>query len=218
MKKKAGEIITEEDAELLDAADEEGDSGHHKARQEAPEASANRPLIVCDEKGGFLFFTWTNAKGHAKSLEQGALWAVHPDTDKILPSGKEARLRQIQDRGDYYYAEVLVDEPDPETRKAAASPEEGGRTETQGILAELAALIAQRRKEKPDGSYTTYLFQEGPDKIRKKTGEEAVELILARGPEEIVYEAADLLYHMLVLLEAEGIALADVLEELKSRR
>ncbi|MCL1817862.1 MAG: phosphoribosyl-ATP diphosphatase [Spirochaetaceae bacterium] len=208
----------EEDAQLLDAVDEESDSGNQsKIRKETPEASAVRPLIVCDENGGFLFFTWTNTRGYNKSIEQGALWVAHPETDRILPSGKEARLRQIQDRGDYYYAEVMVEENAPETRKAAASSAESGRLETPKVLTDLVALIARRRKEKPEGSYTTYLFQEGPEKIRKKTGEEAVELILARTPKQIVYEAADLIYHMLVLLEAEDIAVADVLKELKSR-
>ena len=216
-KKVKEKKLAEEDAELLDALDAiEEEEGRPEAPQKAPEAPANRPLIACDEKGGFLFFTWTNHKGYTKSIEQGALWVAYPGTDSILPSGKEARLRQIQDRGDYYYAEVFIEETASQAREAAPSPAEGGEVETQ--LAELAALIAQRRKEKPEGSYTAYLFQEGPEKIRKKTGEEAVELILARTPHEIVYEAADLLYHMLVFLEAEGIALADVLEELKSRR
>jgi phosphoribosyl-ATP pyrophosphohydrolase len=204
-----------EEAELLEAAEEP-----KAVAEAAPEAAVPeiRPLVVCDENGGFLFLASTNRKGYAKSIEQGALWLAHPDTDRILPSGKEARLKQIQDRGDYYYAEVLVEEGASAAKAAASEEEPSAGAPPQGILAELTALIARRREDKTEGSYTSYLFQEGAEKIRKKTGEEAIELILARTPQDIVYEAADLVYHMLVLLEAEGIALADVLEELKSRR
>jgi phosphoribosyl-ATP pyrophosphohydrolase len=205
-----------EEAELLETAEDPAEeAGSSQTPADAPEI---RPIVVCDENGGFLFFASTNRKGYAKSIEEGALWLAHPDTDRILPSGKEARLKQIQDRTDYYYAEVLVEEGAEASKAAASGAEIFASGSPQGILAELTALIAQRRKDKTEGSYTSYLFQEGPEKIRKKTGEEAIELILARTPQDIVYEAADLVYHLLVLLEAEGIALADVLEELKSRR
>ena len=216
-----------EDAQLLDVLDDEEPEAPKAAKApetpEAPEApgqSAVRPLVVCDENGGFLFLNWTNPKVYAKSAQQGILWVAHPQADSILPSGKEAQIRYIQDRGDYYYAEVLmpVEERLKEPEKPAPASVEKSRTETQGIIAELVALIAQRKKDRPEGSYTTELFQDGTDRIRKKTGEEAVELILARSPREMIYEAADLVYHMLVLLEAEGLHFADVLEELKSRR
>ncbi|MFW5643852.1 MAG: phosphoribosyl-ATP diphosphatase, partial [Alkalispirochaeta sp.] len=68
-----------------------------------------------------------------------------------------------------------------------------------------------------EGSYTTHLFTKGPDKIRKKTGEEAVELILARSNEELLSEAADLIYHLMVLLEAEGLSITDVISVLHRR-
>jgi len=69
----------------------------------------------------------------------------------------------------------------------------------------------------PEGSYTTHLFTKGPDKIRKKTGEEAVELILARTEDELLSEAADLIYHLMVLLETENLSIADVISVLHSR-
>lgn len=73
-----------------------------------------------------------------------------------------------------------------------------------GILDELAAVIKQRKKERPEGSYTTYLFDKGLDKILKKVGEETAEVIIAaKNPnnDEIIYETSDLIYHLLVLLE-----------------
>ncbi|TVQ38312.1 MAG: phosphoribosyl-ATP diphosphatase [Spirochaetaceae bacterium] len=69
----------------------------------------------------------------------------------------------------------------------------------------------------PEGSYTTHLFREGLDKIRKKTGEEAIELILARGDQEIISESADLLYHLTVLLQAAGLSIDAVLDRLRDR-
>jgi len=186
------------------------------------------PLVVCDEGGAFLFLSSTNPKGYRKSIEQNALWVVQPDTDRLLPSGKEAALRVLEDRGGYYYAEVSVsgsvDFAEPSGHEAAAGKDDTGEaapdpsvTADPKILADLADLIARRRREMPEGSYTTHLFASGIDRIRKKTGEEAVELILARSDGEVVREAADLVYHLLVLLEAQGAGLNPVLEELSRR-
>jgi phosphoribosyl-ATP pyrophosphohydrolase len=85
------------------------------------------------------------------------------------------------------------------------------------VLDELWRTIRKRNAERPEGSYTTHLFTEGEEKIRKKTGEEAVELLLARREEELVHESADLVYHLLVLLESTGIGIAPLLAELRRR-
>jgi len=186
------------------------------------------PLVVCDERGNFLFLSATNGKGFAKSIERGALWTVHPDTDKLLPNDRENTLLKIEEREDYYYAEIsLVGGTLPpaatinrgETEKPAERPREAVELPKAdpGILLVLAQIVAQRKRDLPEGSYTTHLFTSGIDKIRKKTGEEAVELILAREPGEIVYEAADLIYHLIVLLEAEGIGLDRLFGELDKR-
>ncbi|EJL46827.1 histidine biosynthesis bifunctional protein HisIE [Brevibacillus agri] len=89
------------------------------------------------------------------------------------------------------------------------------------ILGELEALIAAREAERPEGSYTTYLFEKGVDKILKKVGEEAAEVIIAaknRSHEELRYEASDLIFHLLVLLREQKLPLDDVLTELQRRR
>ncbi|EMT52184.1 bifunctional phosphoribosyl-AMP cyclohydrolase/phosphoribosyl-ATP diphosphatase HisIE [Brevibacillus borstelensis] len=89
------------------------------------------------------------------------------------------------------------------------------------ILNELEQLIASREAERPEGAYTTYLFEKGVDKILKKVGEEAAEVIIAaknRSHDELRYEAADLLYHLLVLLREQKLPLDDVLAELQKRR
>ena len=90
-----------------------------------------------------------------------------------------------------------------------------------GILYELYDLILDRKEKMPEGSYTTYLFDKGLDKILKKVGEENAEVIIAaknRNKSEVIYESSDLLYHLLVLLVEQGVTLEDIFPELKSRR
>jgi phosphoribosyl-ATP pyrophosphohydrolase/phosphoribosyl-AMP cyclohydrolase len=88
------------------------------------------------------------------------------------------------------------------------------------FLDQLVTLIAERRKTMPEGSYTTSLFSEGKARIAQKVGEEGVELALARmkgDSEEMANEAADLLFHMIVLLEDAGLSLADAISVLQNR-
>lgn len=87
-------------------------------------------------------------------------------------------------------------------------------------LSELMKLIEGRKTEKTEGSYTTYLFEKGLDKILKKVGEESTEVIIAAKADdkaETVYEIADLTYHVLVLMIQMGISLEDIHRELASR-
>ena len=88
------------------------------------------------------------------------------------------------------------------------------------FLAELDALVAQRDAQRPQGSYTTRLFEQGIVRIAQKVGEEGVETALAaatQGDDELLGEAADLLYHLLVLLRARGLGLAEVSAVLRQR-
>ena len=87
-------------------------------------------------------------------------------------------------------------------------------------LEELMKLIEGRKTEKKEGSYTTYLFEKGLDKILKKVGEESTEVIIAakdQDKKETIYEIADLTYHVMVLMIEAGISLKDIHEELASR-
>ena len=81
-------------------------------------------------------------------------------------------------------------------------------------------LIEGRKTAPKEGSYTTYLFQKGLDKILKKVGEESTEVIIAGKAEdkaETIYEIADLMYHVMVLMVEMGISVEDVMKELASR-
>ena len=86
-------------------------------------------------------------------------------------------------------------------------------------LDELYDLIKGRKDNPKDGSYTSYLFDKGLDKILKKVGEECTEDIIGakNGKEEAVFEIADLTYHVMVLMAQQGITLADVVDELAKR-
>lgn len=87
-------------------------------------------------------------------------------------------------------------------------------------LINLYNLLLQRKSEMPEGSYTTYLFQKGIDKILKKVGEECTEVIIAGKADdkkETVYELADLTYHCMVLMVQMGISVEEVQKELASR-
>lgn len=88
------------------------------------------------------------------------------------------------------------------------------------VLDEVFEVIKQRKVEMPPGSYVASLFEKGEDRILEKVGEEAIEVILAskRGREELIYESADLIFHLMVLLASKGVELSEVYEELRRRR
>ena len=84
----------------------------------------------------------------------------------------------------------------------------------------LYRLLAERKTEMPEGSYTSYLFEKGLDKILKKVGEECTEVIIAskgKDKPETVYEIADLMYHVMVMMVEMGISVDEVMDELASR-
>ena len=89
------------------------------------------------------------------------------------------------------------------------------------VLDELFAVVKDRKKEPEEGSYTCYLFEKGLDKILKKIGEEASEVIIAaknHDGEQMSEEICDLIYHLLVLMASEGMELTDIYEVLEARR
>jgi len=112
-----------------------------------------------------------------------------------------------------FYRDLAGAEIDPHFRER---PDDLG-----AVLDDLFRLIENRKRELPQDSYTTYLFNEGLDKILKKIGEESSETIIAAKNEDkhaLVSETADLLYHLLVLLVERGVSLDEVRDELSERR
>ncbi len=98
----------------------------------------------------------------------------------------------------------------------------GGQPKPMSLnfLYQLEQFIRDRKQLPEEGSYTTYLFDKGIDKILKKVAEESGEVIIAaknNSTEELVYEAADLIYHLIVLLQNQGVAIDQIIEELEAR-
>ena len=96
-----------------------------------------------------------------------------------------------------------------------------GKAAPADFLLELEAVIRSRAEAAPEDSYTARLLGEGIQRVAQKFGEESVELALAAAsgdPRAVRAEAADVIYHLLVLLEGSGVSLSDVLDELRSRR
>jgi phosphoribosyl-ATP pyrophosphohydrolase/phosphoribosyl-AMP cyclohydrolase len=116
---------------------------------------------------------------------------------------------------------VVVVEPDgPACHKGTFSCFNDSVYESEFSLEGLMELIRGRKTEKKDGSYTTYLFEKGLDKILKKVGEESTEVIIAakdKDKKETVYEIADLAYHIMVLMVEAGISIDEIHKELASR-
>ena len=97
----------------------------------------------------------------------------------------------------------------------------GSRSKSIAFLTELESVIAHRRSQPADGSYVTKLFSKGLNKIAQKVGEEAVEAVIAAKDDDVdefKNEAADLLFHYLILLQEKGLRLADIAEVLATRR
>ena len=178
------------------------------------------PLVIKDRQGQILEVSLSNEKGFKKSLERGQLWHLHKETGRLLPYSEESLLN-IREHPSWYEAMLSIG------KEHGKAPDQGDlfspaednfkSTGNESILELLQDVILKRKRDLPEGSYTTHLFTSGAEKIRKKTGEEAIELILASGRSEIIYESADLVYHMLVLLLSEDITINEVLAELGKR-
>lgn len=97
---------------------------------------------------------------------------------------------------------------------------ESESTTVHSVISRLFETVKERKANPKEGSYTQYLFNKGIDKILKKVGEETSEVIIAaknNSKEELIYETADLVYHMTVLLVNQGIDIKDITDELKKR-
>ena len=184
-------------------------------------------IVVDDETGKVLTLAYMNRESLRISVEKGltcfwsrsrqALWL------KGETSGNYQHIVSITADCDGDALEVRVKKDGPACHTGAEScfhnPVLGEKRE-KFRLEGLYQLLQSRKKELPEGSYTTYLFQKGLDKILKKVGEESTEVIIAGkagDKAETIYEIADLAYHVLVLMVQMGISVEDIRKELASR-
>ena len=184
-------------------------------------------IVVDDETGKVLTLAYMNRESLQISVEKG-LTCFWSRSRKELwlkgqTSGNYQHILSITADCDGDALEVRVKKEGPACHTGAEScfhnPVLGEKVE-KFQLEGLYQLLQSRKKELPEGSYTTYLFQKGLDKILKKVGEESTEVIIAGKAEdraETIYEIADLAYHVLVLMVQMGISVEDIREELASR-
>ncbi|QOR66190.1 bifunctional phosphoribosyl-AMP cyclohydrolase/phosphoribosyl-ATP diphosphatase HisIE [Cytobacillus suaedae] len=193
------------------------------------------PAIVQDANSKeVLTLAYMNEESLKKSIETRETWFYSRSRQELwnkgATSGNTQQILDLRYDCDQDAILVLVMPAGPACHKGdytcfsdSLLEQETSQKETDrfAIINELEALIATRETEMPEGSYTTYLFEQGVDKILKKVGEESAEVIIAaknRDPEELKWEVADLLYHLLVLLREQKLPLDEVLGALKKRR
>ncbi|AKL77939.1 phosphoribosyl-AMP cyclohydrolase; phosphoribosyl-ATP pyrophosphohydrolase [Bacillus velezensis UCMB5036] len=186
------------------------------------------PAIVQDAASKeVLTLAYMNRESYEKTIETKETWFYSRSRGELwhkgATSGNTQKVKAIRYDCDQDALVVLAEPSGPACHKGSYSCFSSEKADAQdrfGILNELESVIAKRQAEMPDGAYTTYLFREGVDKILKKVGEEAAEVIIAaknRDHEELKWEAADLLYHLLVLLREQSLPLDDVLDVLAKR-
>lgn len=200
------------------------------------------PAIVQDAQSKqVLMMAYMNRESLRLTLESGETWFWSRSREELWHKGAtsgnvqtvvsmmydcdgDALLLQVNPKGPAchtgqttcFYNEITIQgqKSEPVNNRTAA---ESGRF---AVLAELEEVIAQREVERPEGAYTTYLFDKGVDKILKKVGEEASETIIAaknKDNAELKLEISDLIYHLLVLLQERKLPLDEIMDELSRR-
>ena len=202
------------------------------------------PAIIQDEaSGAVLMLAYMNKEALQKSLDTAVTWFYSRSKQRLWQKGETTGHTQSI-KSMYYDCDadaILIKvaqagaachegsfscftrelntgkslaEAEIKTASVAAEP-------AMSVLYDLYNVIHDRKHSPKEGSYTTYLFEKGQDKILKKVGEESAETIIAsknESKEELLYEMADLWYHCLVLLAYHNVTPTELLNELRSRR
>jgi phosphoribosyl-ATP pyrophosphohydrolase/phosphoribosyl-AMP cyclohydrolase len=188
------------------------------------------PAIIQDASTDtVLMLGFMNSEALEKTREEGKVTFYSRTKNRLWTKGEES--------GNFLHVVEILEDCDQDTLLIKANPagpvcHTGSDTcfkeknsgsqdpEDLAFISELQQLIHTRKAEMPEGSYTTSLFNEGINKIAQKVGEEAVELVIEskdNNDELFLNEAADLLYHLLVLLTAKGKDIKDVVSVLEQR-
>ena len=193
------------------------------------------PAIVQDCKSGeVLMLAYMNSASFKKTLETGQTWFYSRSRKELWNKGATSGNVQIVKEMNYDCdADSLLVKVEPKgpachTGKSSCffnqviKSGEGDNEfeDKEDILRDLYVLIQDRKENPVEGSYTNYLFEKGIDKILKKVGEEAAEVIIGAknlDRAEITYEVSDLVYHILVLLVETGVSIEDIKSELAKR-
>ena len=184
------------------------------------------PAVVQDNQTlKVLMVGFMNTDAVNTTLETGKVTFFSRTKNRLWTKGEES--------GNFLNVVSILIDCDNDTLLVKASPvgpvchtgadtcfDENNRKSGIQFLSYLQDVIDQRKCEMPQGSYTTSLFEKGTRKITQKVGEEAVETIIgamANDDQNFIYESADLIYHLMVLLAHKGIRIEDIASELKKR-
>lgn len=183
------------------------------------------PAIIQDARTlRVLMLGFMNREAYEKTVETGLVTFFSRTRQALWTKGETS--------GNYLHVVSIKEDCDHDTLLISARPDgpvchTGDDTcwaETNDnpilFLAELQRFIEKRHAEMPQGSYTTSLFQDGCHRMAQKVGEEALEAVIeavAGNDERLIYEAADMLYHLIVLLTSKGLSIEDLAKELRER-
>lgn len=181
------------------------------------------PAIIQDNATlAVLMLGYMNEEAFDKTIAEGRVTFWSRTKGRLWTKGETS--------GNFLNVVSISDDCDKDTLLIKVDPigptcHTGAKTcftqeDTVGFIRQLQVVIQRRHGEMPEGSYTTKLFNKGVNKIAQKVGEEAVETVIeavAGNIPDMLYEASDLIYHLLVLLEATGCSIADLEKELASR-
>lgn len=203
------------------------------------------PAVIQDvQSKAVLMLAYMNREAVQKTLETKETWFWSRSRQQLWHKGETSgNVQKVVDmrsdcdrdtllvlvqpqgpachRGTYtcFTAADTADEPAQTTDPIEKRPGTGPQY-NYAMISQLIETIARREAERPQGAYTTYLFEKGLDKMLKKVGEEASEVIIAaknRDPEELRNESADLLYHLMVLWREQDLGLDQVIDILEQR-
>ncbi|MGI6226367.1 MAG: bifunctional phosphoribosyl-AMP cyclohydrolase/phosphoribosyl-ATP diphosphatase HisIE [Peptococcales bacterium] len=181
------------------------------------------PVVIQDYLSGqVLMVAYMNQEAVEKTLETGETWFWSRSRGELWHKGATSgNIQKVISLSLDCDQDTLLAQVDP-LGPACHSGTQSCFTEGNELFLDcLKRIIDQRYQERPEGSYTSYLFNQGLDKILKKVGEEAAEVIIAAkncDKKELTMESADLLYHLFVLFREQEIEFSKVLDVLKNRR
>ncbi|MEG1634865.1 MAG: bifunctional phosphoribosyl-AMP cyclohydrolase/phosphoribosyl-ATP diphosphatase HisIE [Rikenellaceae bacterium] len=181
------------------------------------------PAIIQDVNNlQVLMLGYMNREAYQKSIELGKVTFFSRTRNCLWTKGETS--------GNFLNIVEISKDCDNDTLLIKVVPEgnvchTGSRScfagdDTIGFIRTLQEVIEQRKRDMPEGSYTTHLFTKGVNKMAQKVGEEAVETVIeaiACNDERLIYESSDLIYHLLVLLVSKGFTIADLEKELYKR-
>ena len=189
------------------------------------------PVIVQDyESGEVLSHVYMNAQAVEKTFATGYVYHYCQSKENVVKFGgslgnvQQVKTAFLDGEGKTLLLKVRQTKqaaPEKNSFSCFSNQVMGEYKDIGGeMFGRLQRIVSECKENPEDGAYTSFLFARGVDRIAKKVGEEAVELVIAAKNDDkkvVVAEAADLLYHMMVLLNAKGVKISEVCEELCKR-